>query len=106
MGSDRFRFFNRLPANTPVRPQKIPPKSLFHNDFHVTALFPILCNGNLFYLHENKDSRGRGEGVPLSQCVQVLESTGDASTQLPATSYQLPLVPPAIPRQLLHYVPY
>src|ERR1035441_9986071 len=64
MGSDRFRFFNRLPANTPVRPQKIPPNPLFRNTLPLSPTRSIFCADfrlsppvfSIFY------EQGEGEG--------------------------------------------
>src|SRR5271165_5655463 len=71
MGHLRSRFSIHLPANPPVRPPRIRPKSLFRNHLPVAALFPILCTGNPSYPQQNKDSRGRGEGVPQKNRAQI-----------------------------------
>src|ERR1039458_752777 len=66
MGHLRSRFSTHLPANTPVHPQKIRPKSLFRNILPVTLSRSIFCSDfrlsppmfSIFYEH-----RGRGGGV-------------------------------------------
>src|SRR5271165_153595 len=71
MGPVPSRFFAHLPAQPPVRSQKIQRKSLFRNILPVTALLPIFCTGNPRYPQQNKDSggylsdhlRGFGEAV-------------------------------------------
>jgi len=59
-GFIRCCVFTLLPADPPVHPAKIPPKSLFPNILPVTPLFPISYSGNLSYLQQNKDLWGEG----------------------------------------------
>src|ERR1017187_1539776 len=106
MGPDRFRFFNRLPANAPVRPPKIPRKSLFRNILRVTPTRSIFCADfrlspsvfSIFY------EQGGGGRPPPNAFFPLWEATRNTSTQSPATSYQSPLMPSAIAGQLLHDV--
>src|SRR5271166_1674292 len=106
MGPDRFRFLSQPPASVPVRPRKIKAKSLFQNTLPLSPVGSRFCVR--FRLSPSKQGfcKGEGEGVHPSRSFPLWEATRDASTQLPATGYQNPLVPAAIARQLLHDVSY
>src|SRR5208337_55206 len=106
MGHVRSRFFTHLPANTPVRPQKIPCKSFRQRILPATHTRSVAYAQNPANVMKTRNFGGRGEGVSQTHSVPLWETTRGTSTQLPATSYQLPLMPSAIARQLLHDVPH
>ena len=57
----------------PVLPKKPTHNSLRIYNLPATNLFSIFCTGSVLQLIENKDCRGRGEGVPSSSKIPISE---------------------------------
>ena len=65
MGSAHCRFFGPFPPPPRSALKKPSLKSLFQNTLPVTYSFHRLIVLNFRHPHENKEFRGRGEGVPV-----------------------------------------
>src|SRR5271166_2091049 len=104
MGHVRSRFFTHLPANTPVRPQKIPCKSFRQRILPVTHTRSVAYAQNPANVMKTRNLGGRGEGYskPIHSHFGKRNVIRQSNHRLPATSHQLPLVSSAIARQLLH----
>src|ERR1017187_8951260 len=104
MGPDRFRFLCPLPACAPVQLKEIPANSFAKTNLLLSPTRRRIYQDNSSNLNgmKNLQKVGEGRGVTPTHSVPLRKSARVASTQLPATSDQLPLVSSAVPRQLLH----
>src|ERR1035438_9179568 len=84
MGHLRSRFSTHLPANPPVRPQKIRPKSLFRSILPVSPTRSRVCARLRVSPSKHGFCDMGGRGVPPPQSIPLRETNLAAPTRTPA----------------------